>query len=952
MEKNKKNKAILIDGNNIAYRAFYAIPETISTSSGIATNAVLGFTNMLLKLIEQENPDTIICAFDSKKPTFRHELFDRYKIQRKKMPDSLSDQLPLIKEVLNVFNIACLEKDGLEADDILADIAESIKDEFDSVIIVSGDKDILQLVSDKIKVMSIKRGITDTVMFNREGVVEKFGIEPEKIKDLLALMGDSSDNIPGIPGIGPGTAKSLVKKYGSVEEIYENLDKIDSRRLKELLLANRDLAILSKELTTLKRSGDIKVRELVDNSFKNISINKVKQLFESLEFRNLIKKLYNLQDKIDFKKEDIESSKAVKRIDAINKIDLKHLTPELCDEILEYGSGRTIYIALWEAFNEFCGIILYFGNGNGSAFLVEKKELGVNKVRESIKKLLENKENKISGFDFKKIYKTLKRYGITLDGKYIDYKILYLLLNPVKPDTTIDEIIYDLLKIEPESIEEEIRSEKEIKSVKDNKNTVFVTTESENENENKGERKQLSLNLNGGVGVSSCGTDKEQEESRSAEAAYELEILNRKLSLYEKIESKLLEGLAEEDMGELYWKIEEPLIRIIAEMEYTGVCIDREYLNDLIKEYDREIKNLEKEIYKLCGEEFNINSSRQLAEVLYNKLGLPAVKRTKTGLSTDAESLRAIYDSSPVIAKILDYREKTKLKNTYIDVLPGLIDPVDLRVHATYHQLGTSTGRISSSDPNLQNIPVRTEYGRQIRKAFVPGAGYDIIMSADYSQIELRILAHLSEDEILVDSFRKDEDIHARTASELFDVDYNEVTEDLRRKAKAINFGIIYGMTEYGLMNRLSISEEEAREYIKKYFDRYQGVNKYLKFLIEEAYKKGYSTTIFGRKRYLRELGSSNSQVRRLGERYAVNTPIQGSAADIIKLSTIVLFNRLKSEKLDSNIILHVHDELVLELKEKDSEIIKKILRESMENCVKLKVNLKVDIKSGVNWYI
>ncbi|MDD5601135.1 MAG: DNA polymerase, partial [Actinomycetota bacterium] len=500
-----------------------------------------------------------------------------------------------------------------------------------------------------------------------------------------------------------------------------------------------------------------------------------------------------------------------------------------------------------------------------------------------------------------------------------------------------------------------IRSEKEIKSVKDNKSTVFTIPESEDgdKDKNKGERKQLSLDLSGGGGSSSSSsTGKEQIEDKSTEAVYELEILKRKLSLYEKIESSLLEGLSEEDMEELYWKIEEPLIRILAEMEYTGVCIDREYLNDLIKEYDREIKNLEKEIYELCGEKFNINSSRQLAEVLYNKLGLPAVKRTKTGLSTDAESLRAIYDSSPVIAKILDYREKTKLKNTYIDVLPRLIDPVDLRVHATYHQLGTSTGRISSSDPNLQNIPVRTEYGRQIRKAFIPGAGYDLIMSADYSQIELRILAHLSEDEILIDSFRKDEDIHARTASELFDVDYNEVTEELRRKAKTINFGIIYGMTEYGLMNRLSIPEEEAREYIKKYFERYQGVNKYLKFLVDEAYKKGYSTTIFGRKRYLRELGSSNSQVRSLGERYAVNTPIQGSAADIIKLSTIVLFDKLKSEKIDSNIILHVHDELVLELKEKDSEIIRKILKESMENCVKLKVNLKVDIKSGVNWYI
>jgi DNA polymerase-1 len=869
------------------------------------------------------------------------------------MPVSLAEQLPLIKEVLNVFNIVCLEKDGFEADDILADISESIKDEFDRVIIVSGDKDILQLVSDKVKVMSIKKGITDTVMVDREGVVEKFGVEPARIKDLLALMGDSSDNIPGIPGIGPGNAKLLIAKYGSVEEIYENLDKIDSSHLKELLSSNRDLASLSKELTTLKKPGDINVREIIDNSFRNISIDKVKRLFESLEFRSLEKKLYNLQDKIDFKKEDDKSGKAIKKIDIIDTIELKRITPESCDEILTGVAGRTIYIALLEHSNNFYGIILYFGDG--SAFLIGEKELGDDKIRETIKKILENKESKVSGFDFKTIYKILRKQGIILDGKYIDYKVLYLLLNPVKPDTTLDEIIYDLLKIEPASIGEEIRAEKEIKSIKDNKSNVFITPENEVENKDvdKDKRNQLALDFSSDVDFSSDGRgDREGEEDRSAEVGHELETLKRKLNLYEKIEHNLLEGLSKEKMEELYWKIEEPLIRILAEMEYTGVCIDREYLSDLIKEYDREIKNLENEIYGLCGEKFNINSSRQLAEILYNKLRLPAVKRTKTGLSTDAETLRAIYDSSPVIAKVLDYREKTKLKNTYIDVLPGLVDPVDLRVHTTYHQLGTSTGRISSSDPNLQNIPVRTEYGRQIRKAFIPGSGYDLIMSADYSQIELRILAHLSEDEILIDSFKKDEDIHARTASELFDVGYNEVTEELRRKAKTINFGIIYGMTEYGLMNRLSISEEEAREYIRKYFERYQGVKKYLKFLIDEAYKKGYSTTISGRKRYIRELGSSNSQVRSLGERFAVNTPIQGSAADIIKLSTIVLFNRLKSEKIDSNIILHVHDELVLELKEKDSEIVRKILKESMENCVDLKVNLKVDIKSGVNWYI
>ncbi len=923
MNNSKKNKAILIDGNNIAYRAFYAIPETISTSSGIIINAVLGFTNMLLKLIEEENPDIIICAFDSKKPTFRHELFDQYKINRKKMPQALADQFPLIKEILSVFNITCLEKDGFEADDILAGITENIKDEFDRIIIVTGDKDILQLVSGNIKVMAIKKGITDTVLFDRVGVEEKFGVKPGYIKDLLALMGDSSDNIPGIPGIGPRTAKSLVTKYGSVEKIYENLDKIDSSRVRELLSANRRLAELSKELTTLKTVGDINVKEIINNSFKNISISKVKQLFESLEFRTLEKKLYSLRDKIDFKKENDEIKEAVKMIDAI---ELKHITPESNLELLNKEAGKRIYMAAWKQDNQFYGIILYYGSNY--AFLIEKEDLVTSKVRENVKKILETEENEISGFDFKTIYKILKSYGIVLGGKFIDYKILYLILNPFKANSTLDEMIYDLLRIESESMEVVIEN------AEDNKERNLIAPK------NTDKKKQLELDFN------------REEKEKTRQAGYELEKISRKLNLYKRIEDKLLEKIKKEEMDELYWKIEEPLIEILAEMEYIGVNIDRKYLNDLIKEYERDIKNLQKEIYGLCNEEFNINSSRQLSEILYKKLGLPAVKKTKTGLSTDAETLKTIYDSSPVIKKILDYREKTKLKNTYIDVLPRLIDDVDLRVHTTYNQLGTSTGRISSSDPNLQNIPVRTEYGRQIRKAFIPGEGYDLIMASDYSQIELRILAHLSGDKILIDSFKGKEDIHARTASELFEVDYDKVTEDLRRKAKAINFGIIYGMTEYGLMNRLSISEEEAKEYIKKYFDKYPDVRNYLKFLVNEAYKKGYSTTIFGRKRYLRELGSSNNKIRSLGERFAVNTPIQGSAADIMKLSTIVLFNKLKSGKIDSNIILHVHDELVLELKEKDREIVKNIVKDSMENCIKLKVNLKVDIKSGGNWYI
>jgi len=924
VEKKRNKKIILIDGNNIAYRAFYALPDTISTSSGVTTNAVLGFTSMLLKLINEQEPDSIVCTFDSKTPTFRHKMFDRYKIQRKKMPVELGNQLNLIKEVLGAFNIACLEKEGYEADDILANITRKIKDEFEQIVIVTGDKDMLQLVSDNIKVMSLKKGITDTVLFDSQGVEEKFGVKPQNIKDLLALMGDSSDNIPGVPGIGPKTARLLISKYGSLEGIYKNLDKLDDDRLRNMLLENKNLASLSGELTTLRMVEDIDIKTEIRNSFKNVSINRVRRLFESLEFRNLEKKLYNMKNKIDFDEEKSESKEIVKSIKLkriVSIEDLKYLNKNI-------EKNKKIYIAECihgDDKGEFLGFILY--DGDEYAIFAAKDELALKDIREELKKILENKKCKISGFDLKEIYKILKRNGIVLKGEFIDYKILYLILNPNKSTASLDETIYDLLKIE-------FRSTNELGGTEDDDKEKIAGSLEKITN-----KKQLELDFS-----------RKKEEIIGQN--YQLDRLLKKISWYKDIENELLERIKNEGVEKLYRDIEEPLIKVLAEIEYTGVNIDREYLNGLIEEYEINIKKLQQEIYDFCNEEFNINSSRQLSEILYKKLGLPSVKKTKTGLSTDAGALRSIYDSSPLIGKILDYREKTKLKNTYIDVLPGLIDAEDSRIHTTYNQLGTSTGRISSSEPNLQNIPVRTEYGKQIRKAFIPGVGYDLLMSSDYSQIELRVLAHLSEDENLTGTFERNEDIHTRTASELFDVEYDNVDESLRRKAKTINFGIIYGMTEYGLADRLSISEDEAREYIERYFEQYMGVKKYLKFLIDDAYKKGYSTTIFGRRRYLKELGSSNNRIRNLGERFAVNTPIQGSAADIMKLSTVVLFNKLKSGKIDSNIILHVHDELVLELKEKDKEVVKKMVVESMERCINLKVKLKVDIKTGKNWYI
>ncbi len=921
-----KEKIILIDSNNIAYRAFFALPDTITTSSGIITNAVLGFTNIILKLAEDFKPDTIICAFDSKGPTFRHKMFDQYKIHRKKMPDELMHQIPLIKQVMEAFNIACIEKEGMEADDILASLARKASGSYKQVIIFTGDKDMLQMVSDDIKVLSSKKSITDTIIYDREGVEKKLGVNPDRVKDLLALMGDSSDNIPGIGGIGPKTAVKLIKQFGTIEEIFEGIESIKSEKLKNLLDQNREVAFMSKKLAILKEDIEFDTG-LMDTSFKGLDFKKVKEIFEELEFKNLVNRLPKYIKIMDFKEVQPEAATIINK-----KISLKTFPAGIDHEVVLEKNGSKVFIAALEEDGRMCGLIIY--SGGDRAYLVEKQTMEKADAIQSLKNLFEEKTITKTGIHLKAIIKFLMEYGINIEGTINDLGIMFLLLNPLKSGTDIFEISREVLKTE-------IR------------NASFGPAENiagdgidDGRNRNM-ENSQMSLDLEGtGVNID---TGEDPVIDRSSE---QVQTVLKSLALYDQIEEKILLSVREKDLVRTYREIEGPLIRILAEMEYTGVAIDLDYLSGLINEYEGEISRLTGEIHKLCGEDFNINSSRQLAEVLYKRLKLPALKKTKTGLSTDAATLKAIQHTSPVIGKILEYREKTKLKNTYIDVLPNLVHPGDGRVHTNYNQLGTSTGRISSNNPNLQNIPVRTEYGRQIRKAFIPGKGYDLLMASDYSQIELRILAHMSEDENLIDSFKRQEDIHTRTASEVFAVGYNEVDPDLRRKAKAINFGIIYGMTEFGLASRLSISEEEARDYINRYFGRYPRVSIFLKKLIEDAYKNGYSTTMFGRKRYIKELGSASSRIRSLGERFAVNTPIQGSAADIMKLSTIVLYNNLRSEELDSNIILHVHDELVLELKEKDQKKIEKIVRRSMENCIKLRVGLKVDISTGSNWYI
>ncbi len=935
-------KIILIDGNNIAYRAFYALPATITTTTGTITNAVYGFTSMLIKLIEEQKPDVIICAFDSRGPTFRHAIYCDYKATRKKMPDELASQLPLIKEVLEAFNIKSMEMEGYEADDIIATISNIAKDKFDEVIIVSSDKDILQLISDNVKVLAVKKGITDIANFDEKKVIEKFGVKPSGIKDLLALMGDSSDNIPGITGIGPKTAQTLVEKYGSVEGIYKNVEKLNNEKLKELLIKNKEAAEQSKKLTELNTGLDIDLNEIMDRGFRGPVFERIESIFNTLEFNTLKKRVKNVfhfaVSRDDIEQTEKENKQKPKNILTEQKHIFKLLLNTLDKENIKNIKNKKIFVTLVN--KKFLsessidrknpggtleGIIITDLNYNN--YFITGDNLRQGKSNEILKELLEDSSIVKSGYDLKKIWKFLKSYNINLCGKFIDYKILYLLLNPIKPDTNLNEIINDLL----------------------------------DKNAFEGETGEFQVSIKEDLQKKESPAKRQMEfEFIAEDVNKEDEILStdwfnellRHISFYEKISEVLLEKIKEENLEKLYYEIEEPLIKVLADIEFKGVNIDRDYLNSLIKEYDISIQRLTGEIYKLCDSRFNINSTQQLSQILYEKLKLQAHKKTKTGFSTDASALLAIYNSHPVIDKILDYREKVKLKNTYIDVLPLLIDPKSGRVHTTYNQLGTTTGRMSSNNPNLQNIPIRTELGKQIRKAFIPGKGYDLLLSADYSQIELRILAHLSDDKDLIAAFNSGEDIHTRTASEIFGIPYNQIDENLRRKAKAINFGIIYGMTEFGLKSRLSISEEEARDYIKLYFARYPKVKKYINDLVESAYKNGYTTTMFGRKRYISELATTNANIRNLGERLAVNTPIQGSAADIMKLATVMLYNNLRSEHLDSNIILHVHDEIVLEMHEKDCHKIEKVVKDSMENCVELKTKSKVDIKIGKNWYI
>ena len=895
-----EKKLMLIDGNSILNRAFYGLqgPQLLSTSDGLYTNAVYGFINILNKYLEEENPDYICVAFDLKAPTFRHKEFEAYKANRKGMPDELAVQVPVIKEVLDAMNIKRLEYEGYEADDIIGSISLCAEKKGMSVIVVTGDRDSLQLASErtKIKIPTTRAGKTETAEYDYNRIVERFGVTPAQLIDVKGLMGDQSDNIPGVPGIGEKTALSLISKFGSLENLYENIDQVDKKSVKEKLSANRDLAFLSRKIATIDRNiphvCNMDMEELKRVPFDE---KRLYELFRRLEFKSFIEKFQlspggpaapsvaPVRPAECLTQEDVHKLKgilsSVKELSIFYLIDrLEGLVNKLVGISITWGEGKSAYVDFNRCISE-------------ELFLAEFRDI------------FENPDIRKYGHDMKSFIVYLKEKGIRLKGLYFDTMIGAYIINPTRETYTICELAEEYLKISIDPIE------------------------------------QL------------CGKGKGFTPYREIAPEKLLPVAGTHSQVIFEVWKIMDKIICENGQEELYYNIELPLVEVLADMEYHGFKVNVEGLKAFSAKLEDRIEVLRDEIYNLAGEEFNINSTKQLGMILFEKLGLPVVKKTKTGYSTDAEVLEQLEMRHEIVSKILEYRQMVKLKSTYVEGLMSVINPRTGKVHSSFNQTVTATGRISSTEPNLQNIPIKLDLGREIRKVFVPENENFILADADYSQIELRVLAHITDDGNLISAFKNNEDIHTSTASKVFGIPRESVTPLMRARAKAVNFGIIYGIGDFSLSRDLGITRKEAKRYIDEYLDNYPEVRRYMHDIVEFGKKHGYVTTIFNRRRYLPELKSSNFNIRSFGERVAMNTPIQGSAADIIKIAMVRVYRELLKRNLKSRLILQVHDELIIETLKEEKEEVVKILKESMENAVQLNVPLIVDVKTGNNWY-
>lgn len=859
-------RLLILDSNSLMNRAFYALPP-LTNNEGLHTNALLGFTTMLLKMKEELSPDYIVATFDRKAPTFRHVEFVDYKAGRKKMPPELAEQFPVIKEMLKLMAINIFEIDGYEADDLIGTLSKFAEEKEIEVYIVTGDRDALQLASDNVKVVITKKGVTEKEIYDKNRMIEEFGVTPTQFIDVKGLMGDTSDNIPGVPGVGEKTAYKLIQTYGSVEDVLRNIDDISGKKLKENLTQYSEQAMLSKRLATIMR--DVPIQMDLDDikSKESLDIDGLRNLFFKLQFKSLLEKLPKAEaeeENEDFNYFVIEDKASLenlcnklnkeKKLYIVAKVVNESKYSEIDIEKLVISTGKEVNIISLDALKEEVALL--------------KPILECDKIEKIV-------------YDVKNVYTCLWKHDIDMKNVVSDVKIAAYLLDSSKSN-------YDVKTLVNEYLHKDYNCE-------------------------------------------------------------DIECLAREgffiKPLYDMINSKIKEN----SMDKLMNDIELPLTKVLASMETIGFRVNKDMLDKLSIKFNSEIEKIQTEIYAVSEETFNINSPKQLGKILFEKLDLPVIKKTKTGYSTNAEVLEALLDKHPIIEKIIYFRQLSKIYSTYIEGLKAVIDN-DGKIHSSFNQTVTTTGRLSSTEPNLQNIPIKYEMGREIRKVFIPEDD-SILLSADYSQIELRVLAHIANDDNLIDAFKNHSDIHTKTASEVFGVPIDEVSSIMRSRAKAVNFGIVYGISDFSLAKDLNIAKSEAKKYMDTYFERYPNVQKYLKDIITEAKRDGYVNTIVNRRRFIPEINASNKIVKSFGERLAMNAPIQGSAADIIKLAMIKVYDELKNRNLKSTLILQVHDELILNVKKDELEIVKAIVKEQMENVMNLSVALEVDVNIGESWY-
>lgn len=900
-------RLVLIDGNSILNRAFYGIlgNKMLMTPDGIPTNAVYGFLAILFKIMDDLKPEYLAVAFDMRAPTYRHKLYEGYKAKRKGMPDELAQQMPIIKEILTAMNIKIVEMEGYEADDIIGTLARYGSKRCLDVTILSGDRDTFQLITEKINVRipHTKGGKTETEDYDMEKIKEKYGLKPRELIEVKGLMGDSSDNIPGVPGVGEKTALDLIKRYKNIDNLYEKLEagQTDIKgRLLERLLDNKELAYLSKKL------GKIDLKVPLEKSLEPMRVEpwdneKVFEMFSKLKFNRYIDR-FSLDQYDARKNKKLEDIFKIEEIDETNLLAIQEMVENVQKEqVLYYYLGTSESSDATKIIKEEIRNISIYNKKENKIYYIRLKNKS-----DFLKKLIEDPKVLKCSYKLKEDYILFRQAGINPQNLMFDVEIAAYILNSIHNSYALERLSDEYLKLDVE---------------------YYI---------NQFEESQ--------TGSNQINLFEEIKEEK----------INTKNCIYSycigKLHDELKIKLEESDQYQLFVEIEMPIVEVLADMQYEGMYVDRQELLEYGKILKARIDELTQEVYQLAGVEFNLNSPKQLGEVLYEKLHLTTSKKNKKGYSTDVDALEKIKEEHPVIDKILEYRQIMKLYSTYVEGLIPFINSKTQRVHSYFHQTVTATGRISSTEPNLQNIPTRFEIGKALRKVFKAEEGR-ILVDADYSQIELRVLAHISNDEEMIHAFNENHDIHKEAASKVFDVPLEEVTPEQRTKAKAVNFGIVYGISDFGLGERLNVPKREAKQYIEQYLSKYHGIRQFMEEIVDKAKENGYVETLFKRKRYIPELESNNYMVRQFGKRVALNTPIQGTAADIMKIAMIHVYTTLKRRNLKSKLILQVHDELIIETVLEEKEEVKKLLKDCMESVIKLKVPLVADLSEAESWY-